>query len=129
MRTTRPTTRRRAAALAVAATGAGAALLLAGPAHAAPAPPQLLPIDAGSGLIGATRGVIPPIGTPDMSDHPGADQLPGLEIVPLPSAGADEARRSGPASGSASDTASGTGTASAPGPRRAPPRGDARARR
>lgn len=93
MRTLPTSTRTARSAAALALAGTGAALLLAAPALAAPAalpaaPQVLAPIDTRDGLLGVPRGGVPPLGTPDLTGVPGAEQLPGMEVAPLPTTGA-----------------------------------------
>ncbi len=79
----------------IAFTAAGIGLLGAGLATAAQAAPAVpsasdvpvpvltRPVDASNGLLGIERGTLPGLATPAL---PRIAQLPGLEIVPLPTA-------------------------------------------
>lgn len=59
-----------------------------GPAQAPDAPPVPVvqePVDTTDGAFGIERGSLPALGTPDMQVVPVVNQLPGLEVVALPS--------------------------------------------
>ena len=79
MRPRRPAAHRVRALACLAAVAAG--LLIALPAHAAP---RVHPVDTSDGVLGVPRGTVPPVATPDLQGIPGVEQLPGLEVAPLP---------------------------------------------
>ena len=73
--------------LGTSATGAPTELLatVAPDPGRPPVPVVFQPVDSTDGLFGVRRGSVPAVATPDLQGLPVAEQLPGLEVVGLPS--------------------------------------------